>query len=77
MTLPSVPFFAKRLGPYILKLLTDADAASNSRNEIIQACFKTLTLLMKFKSAADGKIQESNGALFSTTQNVAIALPLG
>ena len=76
MNLPSVPLCAKRLGPYILKLLTDAGAASNSRNEISQACFKTLTLLMNFGSAVDGKILESNGASFSTTQNVASALPL-
>ena len=76
MNLPSVSVCAKRLGPYILKLLTDAGAASNSRNEIIQACFKTLTLLMNFKTAADGKILESNGASFSTTQNVASALPI-
>ena len=31
---------------------------------------------MNFGSAADGKILESNGALFSTTQNVASALLL-
>ena len=64
------------MGPYILNLLKDAGAASNSRNEIIQALFKTLTLLMKFGSAVDRKILESNGVLFSTTQNVASDLPL-
>ena len=37
MNLPSVPLCAKNLGPYILKLLTDAGASSNSRNEISQA----------------------------------------
>ena len=31
---------------------------------------------MNFGSAADGKILESNGASFSTTQNFARALPL-
>ena len=31
---------------------------------------------MNFGSAVDGKILESNGALFSTTQNVASSLPL-
>ena len=31
---------------------------------------------MKFGSAADRKIMESNGTLFSTTQNVASSLPL-
>ena len=64
------------MGPYILNLLTDAGAKSNSRNEIIQACFKTLTLLMNFMISADRKILESNEASFSTTQNVASALPL-
>ena len=43
-----VPLCAKSLDPYILKLLTDAGAASNSRNGISQACFKTLTPLMNF-----------------------------
>ena len=31
---------------------------------------------MNFGSSADGKILESNGALFSKTKNVASALPL-
>ena len=64
MNLPSVPLFAKRLGPYILELLTDAGASSNSRNEISQACFKTLTLLMNFGSAADGKYWNQMGHHF-------------
>ena len=76
INLPSVPLCAKRLGLYILKLLTDAGAASNSRNETYQACFKNLTLLMNFRSAADWKILESNDASFSTTQNIASDLPL-
>ena len=76
MNLHSVPLCAKRLGPYILKLVTDDGASSNSINEIIQACFRTLTLLMNFRSATDSKILESNGASFSTTQNVANNLPL-
>ena len=42
MNLPSVPLCAKSLVPYILKLLADDDAASNSRNKITQACFKLL-----------------------------------
>ena len=63
--LPSAPLCAERLDPYILKLLKDDGASSNPRNEIIQVW-----------SAADGKILESNEALFSTTQNVASALTL-
>ena len=75
MNLPSVPLCAKSLGPYILKLLTEAGASSNSINEISRACFKTINLLMNFGSAADGKILQSNGASFSTTQNAASAFP--
>ena len=76
MNLPSVPLCAKRLGTYILKLLTDSGAASNSINEISQACFKTIILLMNLRSAADKKILESNGVSFFTTQNVDSDLPL-
>ena len=76
MNLLSVTLCAKSLGPYILKLLADSGAASNSRDEIIQACFKNITLLMIFRSASDGEILESNEALFSTTQNIASDLPL-
>ena len=61
INLPSVPLSAKSLGPYILKLLTDSGAASNSRNEISQACFKNLTLLMNFRISVNRKILESNG----------------
>ena len=64
------------MGPYILNLLTDASAASSSINEMSQACFKTLTLLMNLRISADRKILESKEASFSTTQNVASALPL-
>ena len=76
MTLPSVPLRDKRMGLYILKLLTNDSALSTSRNEISQACFKTLNIMMNFGSSPDGKILESNGASFSTTQNVARDLPL-
>ena len=64
MKLTPVPLSAKRLGLYILKLLVDAGAASNSRNEISQSCFKTLTLLMNFRSAADGKSWNQMGHRF-------------
>ena len=74
--LTPVPPCDKRLGLYILKILTGDGAASNSRKEINQLCFKTLTTTMNFRSAVDGKILESNGALFYTTQNVASSLPL-
>ena len=58
MDLPSVPLCTKRMGPYILKLLTYDGASSNSGNELSQACFKTITLLMNFGSSVDGKILE-------------------
>ena len=76
MTLPLVPLRAKSMGPYILKLLIYSGPSHKSRNEIIQALFKTPTLLMKFGSATDKEILESNGASFSTTQNVASDMPL-
>ena len=75
MNLPSVPLCAKSLGPYNLKLLTDSGDASNSKIDLSQACFRTVTLLVNFGSAVDGKILVSNGASFSMTQNVASALP--
>ena len=37
INLPSVPLYAKILCPYILKLLIDDGASSNSRNGISQA----------------------------------------
>lgn len=51
--LPSVPKAAKMLGPSILDHLTTAGAASNTQSDIVQGCFKTLTLLIshqKFSS---------------------------
>jgi len=53
MDLPSVPKAAKDLGPSILDHLTAAGAASNTQSDIVQGCFKTLTLLIshqKFSS---------------------------
>lgn len=53
MDLPSVPRVAKNLGPSILDHLTTAGAASNTQSDIVQGCFKTLTLLIshpKFSS---------------------------
>ena len=50
---PSVPRAAKMLGPSILDHLTTAGAASNTQSDIVQGCFKTLTLLIshqKFSS---------------------------
>jgi len=51
--LPSVPKAARDLGPSILDHLTASGAASNTQSDIVQGCFKTLTLLIshqKFSS---------------------------
>ena len=52
--LPSVPVSAKHLGPSILEHLTSSGAASNTQSDLVQGCFKTLTLLIthpKFSSS--------------------------
>lgn len=54
--LPSVPKSAEDLGASILNHLTTSHAASNTQSDIVQGCFKTLTLLIshpKFASHAD------------------------
>lgn len=51
--LPSVTRSAKDLGPSILDHLTSSSAASNTQSDIVQSCFKALTLLIshpKFSS---------------------------
>lgn len=57
MDLPSVPRTAKELGPGILDHLSASGAASNTaQNDIVQGCFKTLTLLIshpKFASVME------------------------
>ena len=56
LDLPSVLETAKELGPGILDHLTASNAASNTQSDIVQGCFKTLTLLIshqKFASAAN------------------------
>ena len=55
MDLPSVPQAARDLGPSILDHLTTANAASNTQSDMVQSCFKTLTLLIshpKFSSSS-------------------------
>ena len=62
--LPSVPVSAKHLGPSILEHLTSAGAASNTQSDLVQGCFKTLTLLIshpKFSSPVKNDITESSG----------------
>jgi len=54
--LPSVPESARDLGPSILDHLAASGAASNTQSDIVQGCFKTLTLLIshqKFSSPAN------------------------
>uniref|UniRef100_A0A7S2WCB5 U3 small nucleolar RNA-associated protein 20 C-terminal domain-containing protein n=1 Tax=Eucampia antarctica TaxID=49252 RepID=A0A7S2WCB5_9STRA len=48
MDLPSVPQYSKKLGGHCLRLLTLTGATSKTQSEMIQICFKMLTLLMAF-----------------------------
>jgi hypothetical protein len=52
MDLPSVPKAANDLGTSILNHLTSSSAASNTQSDIVQACFKTLTLLISHQKFA-------------------------
>ncbi|KAL7543114.1 hypothetical protein ACHAXR_013072, partial [Thalassiosira sp. AJA248-18] len=54
MDLPSVPRSARDLGPSILDHLTAAGAASNTQSDIVQGCFKTLTLLISHPKFSSG-----------------------
>lgn len=59
MDLPSVPRAAKDLGPSILDHLTAAGAASNTQSDLVQACFKTLTLLISHQKFSSPDNQNS------------------
>jgi U3 small nucleolar RNA-associated protein 20 len=64
MDLPSVFKSAKSLGPSILDHLTAAGAASNTQSDIVQGCFKTLTLLISHQKFASSITQNSTTAFF-------------
>jgi hypothetical protein len=64
MDLPSVSKAAKDLGPSILNHLTAAGAATNTQSDIVQGCFKTLTLLMSHQKFASPVTQKSTMAFF-------------
>ena len=64
MDLPSVSKAAKALGPSILDHLTAAGAASNTQSDIVQGCFKTLTLLISHQKFASPIIQNATAAFF-------------
>ena len=84
MDLPSVPQAARDLGPSILDHLTTANAASNTQSDMVQSCFKTLTLLIshpKFSSSSSKQRTSSTVACFddapsSDTQGSNETLPL-
>eukprot|EP00985_Skeletonema_marinoi_P017590 scaffold9708_cov130-Skeletonema_marinoi.AAC.3 len=63
MDLPSVPQTAKELGPGILDHLSSSGAASNAQNEIVQGCFKSLTLLISHPKFAS--VMEQDDATYS------------
>lgn len=62
INLPSVPIIAQDLSPMILDHLTTWGAASNTQTEIVQGCFKALTLLFTHPNLAspDCKIDPDN-----------------
>jgi hypothetical protein len=64
MDLPSVSKAAKDLGPSILNHLTAAGAATNTQSDIVQGCFKTLTLLISHDKFASPVAQKSIMAFF-------------
>lgn len=68
MDLPSVPRTAKELGPGILDHLSASGAASNTaQNDIVQGCFKTLTLLISHPKFAS--VIEQNDSFISIEDN--------
>ncbi|KAL3817639.1 hypothetical protein ACHAXA_011727 [Cyclostephanos tholiformis] len=81
MDLPSVSKAAEDLGPSILNHLTAAGAATNTQSDIVQSCFKTLTLLISHQKFASPVTQKSTLALFEdenahAQSNHSEALPL-
>ena len=49
LNLPSVSKFAKFLGPSILDHITSSHAASNTQSDLVQSCFRSLTLLISHR----------------------------
>lgn len=49
LNLPSVSKFARSLGPSILDHITSSHAASNTQSDLVQSCFRSLTLLISHK----------------------------
>ena len=78
LDLPSVPQTAKELGPGILDHLSAAGAASNTaKNDIVQGCFKTLTLLISHPKFSESSVEKT--ATVDSTEQLFVhneALPL-
>jgi len=53
MDLPSVEVNAEKLGTYVLKLLTESGSVGDTKNEINQNCFRSLTLLLSISRKND------------------------
>jgi len=65
MDLPSVIKTAKQLGPSILDHLTTSNAAASTQSDIVQGCFKSLTLLIthhKFAAASSNRKPSSEAS---------------
>eukprot|EP00804_Cyclotella_cryptica_P001375 CCRYP_014133-RA/>CCRYP_014133-RA protein AED:0.02 eAED:0.02 QI:68/1/1/1/1/1/6/174/3100 len=62
INLPSVSAIAKELSPMILGHLTKWGAASNTQTDIVQGCFKTLTLLFLHPKVSSPEHSKSTDA---------------
>ena len=68
--LPSIKKHSKHLGSHCLRLLTLTGATSKNQNELIQICFKMLTLLMSFSKRSKINSQMSKPKPSSSKDSV-------
>lgn len=76
MDLPSVPRAAKELGPSILDHLTTSSAASNTQSDLVQGCFKTLTLLISHQKFSSPTTASPNDTKTPMSSDISETLPL-
>lgn len=81
LDLPSIKNYSKHLGGHCLRLLTLTGATSKNQNELIQICFKMLTLLLAFskRSKISSQTSKLNPSFLKDsvdTESQQIPLPL-
>ena len=74
--LPSVPDSARDLGQSILDHLAATVAASNNQEDLVQGCFKTLTLLISHQKFSTSANQNVTASFDDATTNISGTLPL-